>query len=45
MQRYNQLESQNQQRMHESKESELIKRKAVEIKEQLNNKYKNLIQK
>ena len=45
MQRYNQLEFQNHQRMHESKESELIKRKAVEIKEQLNNKYKNLIQK
>ena len=45
MQRYNQLESQNQQRMNESKESELIKRKAVEIKEQLNEKYKNSIQK
>ena len=45
MQRFNQLKSQNQQRMYESKESELIQIKAVEIKEQLNNKYKNLIQK
>lgn len=45
MQRYNQLELKNQQRIHNSKESELIKIKAVEVKEQLNNKFKNLIQK
>lgn len=36
---------QNRQRIHDSKESELIKSKAIEIKEQLNNKYKSSIQK
>ncbi|MCI7710352.1 MAG: hypothetical protein MSL80_01625 [Helicobacter sp.] len=45
IQQYNQLELQNRQRMQGSKESELIKSKAIEIKEQLNNKYKNSIQK
>ena len=45
IQQYNQLELQNRQRIHDSKESELIKSKAIEIKEQLNNKYKNSIQK
>ena len=45
IQQYNQLELKNRQRMHESKESELIKSKAIEIKEQLNNKYKKSIQK
>ena len=38
IQQYNQLELQNRQRIHNSKESELIKSKAIEIKEQLNNK-------
>ena len=45
IQQYNQLELQNRQRIHNSKESELIKSKAIEIKEQLNNKYKSSIQK
>ena len=45
IQQYNQLELQNRQRIHDSKESELIKSKAIEIKEQLNNKYKSSIQK
>ena len=45
IQQYNQLELQNRQRMQGSKESELITSKAIEIKEQLNNKYKNSIQK